>query len=205
MSRYFFDLDNGKANYVDTIGSELSDPKMVQSEAVGFLASVFKDTALDGGPVHLVSVRDEAGRVVFTTVLTLLSEWQDPDERAATVRRPVVLIVEDEFLQRMSAAEIISEGGFDVIEAETADKAIAILESRPDVQVIFTDIKLPGSMDGLKLANLVRRKWPPIKIVTTSAHVTVRQADLPDGGIFLPTPYTSDRVTAVLRECVGAG
>ena len=72
MPRYFFDLDNGRTNYVDTIGTELDEPKMVQSEAVGFLAAVFKDAAHhDSGPVHLVSVRDEAGRVFFTTTLTL--------------------------------------------------------------------------------------------------------------------------------------
>lgn len=206
MPRYFFDLDNGKTNYVDTIGTDLDDQRMVQREAVGFLASVFKDAAHDdGAPVHLVSVRDEGGRVIFTTALTLQSDWQDADDGvgAATVRRPVVLIVEDEFLVRMSAAEIISESGFDVIEAEDAKRAIAILEARPDVQVVFTDIRLPGSMDGLKLARFVRRKWPPIKIIATSGHVTVHQADLPDGGGFLPKPYTPGKITAALRECTG--
>jgi hypothetical protein len=82
MPRYFFDLDNGKANYVDTIGTELDDQKMVQREAIGFLASVFKDAAHDdGAPVHLVSVRDEAGRVIFTTALTLQSDWRDQADR----------------------------------------------------------------------------------------------------------------------------
>lgn len=206
MPRYFFDFDNGRTNYVDTIGTELDEPKMVQSEAVGFLAAVFKDAVHhDSGRVHLVSVRDEAGRVFFTTTLTLRSDWRDADGRgaAATVKRPVVLIVEDEFLSRMSAAEMISEGGFDVVEAENADKAIAILESRPDVQVVFTDIRLTGSMDGLKLARLVRRKWPPIKIIATSGHVSVRETDLPTGGVFLPKPYTPHKVTAMLRECTG--
>ena len=112
---------------------------------------------------------------------------------ATTVGRPLVLIVEDDVLVRMSAAEIISESGFDVVEAETADRAIAILESRPDVQVVFTDIRLPGSMDGLQLARLVQRKWPPIKVVATSGHVAIREADLPDGGIFLLKPDTPAR------------
>ena len=206
MPRYFFDLDNGRTNYVDTVGTELDEREAVQGEAVGFLAAVFKDaTHHDSGPVHLVSVRDEVGRVIFTTALTLQSDWRDADDRsaAATVRRPVVLIVEDEFLLRMSTAEIISESGFDVVEAENADRAIAILETRPDVQVVFTDIRLPGSMDGLKLAKLVRKKWPPIRIVATSGHVSVRNTDLPDGGIFLPKPYTPDKITSVLRKFTG--
>jgi CheY-like chemotaxis protein len=207
MPRYFFDLDNGRTNYVDTIGTELAEREAVRGEAVGFLAAVFRDAAHhDSGPVHMVSVRDEVGRVIFTTALTLQSDWRDAGDRvaAATVRRPVVLIVEDEFLVRMSAAEMISESGFDVVEAEDADKAIAILEARPDIQVVFTEIRLPGSMDGLKLAKLVRKKWPPIKIVATSGHVFVRNTDLPDGGVFLPKPYTPDKVTSVLRKCTGA-
>ena len=207
MQRYFFDFDNGKTNYVDTIGTEIDEREAVRREAVGFLAAVFKDAPHhDSGPVHLVSVRDEVGRVIFTTALTLQSDWRDIEDRCAatTVRRPVVLIVEDDFLVRRSAAEMISESGFDVVEAEDADKAIAILEARQDVQVVFTDIRLPGSMDGLKLAKLVRKKWPPIKIVATSEHFMLRETDLPDGGVFLQKPYTPDKVTSVLRKCTGA-
>jgi CheY-like chemotaxis protein len=99
---------------------------------------------------------------------------------------------------------MISEGGFDVVEAENADKAIAILRKRPDVQVVLTDIRLPGEMDGLKFARYVRRKWPPIKIIATSGHIVVDEGDLPDGGIFLPKPYTFDKITTVIRECTGA-
>jgi CheY-like chemotaxis protein len=73
----------------------------------------------------------------------------------SAIRRPVVLIVEDEFLQRMNAAEMIGDAGFNVVEAGNADEAIAILEGRPDVRVVFTDIQMPGSMDGLKLAQFV--------------------------------------------------
>ena len=84
MPRYFFDLDNGSTNYVDTIGTELDEPNEVRSEAVGFLAEVFKDAAYrDSGPVHLVIVRDEAGRVIFTTALTLQSDWRDTDDQVA--------------------------------------------------------------------------------------------------------------------------
>jgi CheY-like chemotaxis protein len=206
MPRYFFDLDNGKANFVDTIGTDLVGPQSVRSDAIGFLAAVFKDQAHDDrDPAYLVRVRDEAGRVVFTTALSLQSNWQGAENRvgAATVRRPVVLIVEDEFLSRMSAAEMISEGGFDVVEVEDAEQAIEILHKRSDIQIVFTEIRLPGSMDGLKFAKYVGGKWPPIKIIATSAHFAVDQHDLPDGGLFLPKPYTSNRVINALRECIG--
>ena len=122
---------------------------------------------------------------------------------ASKAKRPVVLIVEDEYLLRINAAEMITEAGFDVLEAGNADEAIAILERRLDIHIVFTDIQMPGSMDGLKFARYVRGKWPPIKIIATSAHFDVRQDDLPDGGVFLPKPYASNRVINALRECIG--
>ena len=119
---------------------------------------------------------------------------------AYAARRPIVLIVEDELLIRLHAAEIIGEAGFDVIEASNADQAIAILEVRPDIAVLFTDIQMPGSMDGLKLAAAVKGRWPPIGIVATSGFVHVRPGDLPEGGRFLPKPYNPSQLTATLQE-----
>ncbi|MEA2756237.1 MAG: hypothetical protein QOJ54_2526 [Aliidongia sp.] len=119
-------------------------------------------------------------------------------------KRPAVLIVEDEFLLRMGAVDIIAAAGYEVIEAADADKAIEILESRSDIAVIFTDVQLPGSMDGLKLARAVRGRWPPIKIVATSGQVHVRETDLPEGGRFLAKPYSPVQVTGVLRELTAA-
>src|SRR6476660_2669392 len=115
-------------------------------------------------------------------------------------QRPVVLIVEDKFLLRMDAVEMIASAGFEVLEAANADEAIEILESRPDITVVFTDIQMPGSMDGLKLARAVRGRWPPIKIIATSGHVHIGETDLPEGGRFLPKPYSPRQVTGVLRE-----
>jgi CheY-like chemotaxis protein len=119
-------------------------------------------------------------------------------------KRPVVLIVEDEFLLRMDAADIISAAGFEVVEAENADQAIEILEARRDITVVFTDIQMPGSMDGLKLARAVRGRWPPIKIVATSGHINIGECDLPEGGRFLLKPYSPRQVTGLLRELTGA-
>jgi CheY-like chemotaxis protein len=119
-------------------------------------------------------------------------------------KRPVVLIVEDEFLLRMNAADMIGAAGFEIVEAANADQAIEILESRRDITVIFTDVQMPGSMDGLKLARAVRGRWPPIKIVATSGLDNVAETDLPEGGRFLPKPYSPVEVAGVLRELTGA-
>jgi len=118
----------------------------------------------------------------------------------AVAQRPVVLVVEDDFLLRMDAVDIVRSGGFDAVEAGNADEAIAILEARPTIHVVFTDIQMPGSMDGLKLAKFVKDRWPPIKIVTTSGRVRIAGDDLPDGGRFIPKPYSPAQVIGTLRE-----
>jgi CheY-like chemotaxis protein len=117
-------------------------------------------------------------------------------------KRPVVLIVEDEFLLLADAADMITAAGFEAIEAANADEAIEILEARRDIAVVFTDIQMPGSMDGLKLARAVRGRWPPIKIIATSGRVQVREADLPEGGRFLRKPYSPMQITDLLREVI---
>ena len=117
---------------------------------------------------------------------------------------PVILIVEDEFLLRMDSAEMIENAGFEVIQAGNADEAIAILQARPAIHVIFTDVQMPGSMDGLKLARFVRNHWPPIKILATSGLVRVVADDLPAGSVFLPKPYRGAHVVDALRQMTGA-
>jgi CheY-like chemotaxis protein len=118
-------------------------------------------------------------------------------------KRPVVLIVEDELLLRMDAVDMVGAAGFEVIEAGTADEAIEILEARPDISVVFTDIQIPGSMDGLKLARAIRGRWPPIKIIATSGRLNVGEIDLPEGGRFVPKPYSPGEIAGVLRELTG--
>jgi two-component system, response regulator PdtaR len=115
----------------------------------------------------------------------------------------VVLIVEDEFLIRMDAVDMIRSGGFEVIEAKDADEAIDFLERRSDIAVIFTDIHMPGSMDGLKLAAAVRGRWPPIKIVAASGRANLSAEDLPSGSRFLTKPYSAREIVTTLREVTG--
>jgi CheY-like chemotaxis protein len=119
---------------------------------------------------------------------------------SSSATRPVVLVVEDDMLLRMHAAEMVSDAGFDVIEAADADDAIDILEARRDIAVVFTDVQMPGSMDGLKLARAIRGRWPPIKIVATSGLVDVGEKDLPEGGRFLAKPYRPEAIAVLLRE-----
>jgi CheY-like chemotaxis protein len=114
-------------------------------------------------------------------------------------QRRVILIVEDEALIRLDAADMIREAGFDVVEAANADDAIAILEARRDITIVFTDVQMPGSMDGLRLAAAIRGRWPPIKIIATSGNINIGARDLPHGGCFVPKPYTCAEIVDTIN------
>jgi CheY-like chemotaxis protein len=116
------------------------------------------------------------------------------------LKKRVVLVVEDEPFIRMDAATTIRDAGFDVVEVSNADDAIVILEKRLDISLVFTDIQMPGSMDGLKLAGAVRDRWPPIHIVATSGNIKVTASDLPEGGRFLAKPYNAAQLAAIFRD-----
>ncbi|TNM62893.1 response regulator [Aliirhizobium smilacinae] len=113
--------------------------------------------------------------------------------------RTVVLVVEDEPLQRMMAVDLVLDAGFDVVEAWSADEAVTILESRTDIRIVFTDVDMPGSMDGLKLAASIRDRWPPIELIVTSGHIRMNDVDLPARSVFFPKPYDTEKVTAQLN------
>src|SRR4051812_19102310 len=104
-------------------------------------------------------------------------------------QRPVVLVVEDELFIRLNAIDMVEGAGFEAIVASDADEAISILESRNDIRAVFTDVHMPGSMDGLRLARIVRNRWPPVALVVTSGRTNVLETDLPTGGRFVPKPY----------------
>lgn len=113
---------------------------------------------------------------------------------------PPLLIVEDEAFIRMVAVDALEEGGFSIIEAGDAREALDILERSPEIALIFTDINMPGDIDGLDLAEEVARRWPRIGIIVTSGGVRLASADVPDSGKFLPKPYATDRLVDLVKE-----
>src|SRR5215210_5622540 len=118
---------------------------------------------------------------------------------------PVVLVVEDEMVLRMRAVDIVEDAGFVPIEAVSADEAIQILESRDDISLLFTDIQMPGSMDGLKLTHAVHTRWPHIKIILVSGQIDVTDADKPTDSKFFPKPLDIERMVSELQEMIGTG
>lgn len=113
---------------------------------------------------------------------------------------PVVLVVEDETLVRMTALAIIEDSGFEAIAACNADEAIRALETHGDIGAVFTDVQMPGQMDGIKLAEVVRNRWPAVALLVTSGKGQVLESELPNGGRFLAKPYLPFQVETVLRE-----
>jgi CheY-like chemotaxis protein len=111
-----------------------------------------------------------------------------------------VLVVENEALIRMDIVDQLEDEGFFVFEAANADQAISILAAQSSIRILFTDIDMPGSMDGLKLAAAVRDRWPPVKIIVTSGHRMVEITDLPDGSVFFSKPYRHDGMMTSIRE-----
>lgn len=110
---------------------------------------------------------------------------------------PTVLLVEDEPPIRDLVSEELVAAGFDVLQVNNADRAIAILESRQDINLVFTDIDMPGSMDGLKLAAAVRDRWPPVHIIITTGKT--RPMTIPANALFIPKPYLTRAVVSAIR------
>jgi CheY-like chemotaxis protein len=115
----------------------------------------------------------------------------------------VVLVVEDEMLLRMRAVDIVEDAGFTSVEAVDADEAVAILESRSDIALLFTDIQMPGSMDGLGLAHAVHARWPPIKIILVSGQLKLADIDIPANSRFFGKPLESGEMIAEIQNMIG--
>ena len=110
----------------------------------------------------------------------------------------IVLIVEDELLVREDAAQMLEAAGYTTLQARDAEEAIAILEQRDDIRVVFTDVQMPGSMDGLRLAEVVRNRWPPVELIVTSGQPAPKLDRLPARAKFLPKPYSDTGLIAAL-------
>jgi two-component sensor histidine kinase/CheY-like chemotaxis protein len=118
---------------------------------------------------------------------------------------PKVLVVEDEMMLRMRAVDIVEDAGFTPIEAVNADEALAILESRSDIDLLFTDIQMPGSMDGLKLAHAVHERWPSIGIILVSGKLTPTDSERPTDSRFFGKPLEVKQMISEIREMIGQG
>ncbi len=115
----------------------------------------------------------------------------------------VVLVVEDEMLLRMRAVDMVEDAGFTSVEAVNADEAVAILESRSDIALLLTDIQMPGSMDGLKLAHAVHERWPPIRIILVSGQLRPASIDIPADSRFFGKPLEAKEIIAEMQDMIG--
>lgn len=118
------------------------------------------------------------------------------------IRKPVVLVVEDEGILLMDIVCELRDEGFEVFEAHNADLALKILETHTNISVLFTDIDMPGSMNGLQLSRIVCDRWPQVKIIITSGLSKPAAGVLPNEGIFLSKPYRTSQITDAIASSV---
>jgi two-component system, response regulator PdtaR len=123
----------------------------------------------------------------------------DPENKGVSV-----LVVEDEHLIRMDTASSLEAAGFIVYEAGNSAEAIRCLELHMEIRLIFTDVNMPGSMDGFALARYVRDRWPPVKIIVTSGFTKVHDNDLPAGALFVEKPYYPINIAGKINDLLAA-
>lgn len=126
----------------------------------------------------------------------------DPERFIVTLcsRNSTVLVVEDEPLLRMLAVDMVEDAGFVVLEAGDADEAVRILERRGDIGIVFTDVDMPGSMNGTGLALCVRLRWPSVQLIITSGHYMPSELAMPSDSVFFQKPYIGSRVVATMER-----
>ena len=112
----------------------------------------------------------------------------------------LVLVVDDEAVLRFIASDVLEDSGFRVLEAEDARAALKVLSEHPDVRVLFTDINMPGALDGLDLARETHARWPSIKLIVTSGRAQPPDRDIPDDGRFVAKPYSPDLLVGEIRK-----
>ena len=118
--------------------------------------------------------------------------------------KAVVLVVEDSLLIRMGAVDLVQWAGYEALEASDADEAIRILESRSDIDLVFTDVQMPGTMDGVKLAHYIRERWPPVKLIVASGAAILEESSLPGGSRFFSKPYDEHRITDAMARLLAS-
>ena len=123
--------------------------------------------------------------------------------QALSPTRPVVLVVEDEPLQRLMAIDLIEDAGFEAVAVSCADEAVRVLEARLDISVVFTDVDMPGGVDGMALAATVRNRWPPIELIIVSGRQVPKIDEIPARCLFFAKPYRRSEITHAMQCMVG--
>ena len=118
--------------------------------------------------------------------------------------KAVILVVEDEPIIRFNAVELLNLTGFEALGAKNADEAISILEARSDIHLVFTDVEMPGTMDGIKLAHYIRGRWPEVHLIVASGRTFVKESDLPPSSKFFTKPYDDRKVVAEINKMLSA-
>jgi CheY-like chemotaxis protein len=125
--------------------------------------------------------------------------------RSVSLKPTTALIVENEVLVRIELEFRLTELGLVVLSASDADEAIALLDTHPEIELLLTDITMPGSMDGIRLAHHVRHRWPPVKIIMLSGLIGTQPSELPSDCIFVPKPYSPDILSTALAHMTSIG
>lgn len=116
--------------------------------------------------------------------------------------KAVVLVVEDDMIIRLGAVDLVLSAGYEALEAGDADEAIRILESRDDIDLVFTDVQMPGTMDGFKLSHYIRDRWPPVKLIVASGAAILEESSFPGGCRFFSKPYDDNTIIKVMAAMI---
>lgn len=119
--------------------------------------------------------------------------------------KAVVLVVEDSSIIRMGAVDLVRSAGYVALEADSADEAIRILESTTDIDLVFTDVQMPGIMDGIKLSHYIRDRWPPVKLIVASGKSILEESSLPEGSRFFSKPYSDHAIVDTMAWMLSSG
>lgn len=114
--------------------------------------------------------------------------------------KAIVLVVEDSPVIRMGAVDLVLSAGYETLQASCADEAIAILERRDDIDLVFTDVQMPGTMDGIKLTHYIRDRWPPVKLIVASGADVLAESSLPGGSRFFSKPYDDHAIAEAMAH-----
>jgi CheY-like chemotaxis protein len=115
---------------------------------------------------------------------------------------PTILVVEDEPLVRLVGALLLADAGFNVIEASNAEEALRLLEAGSDIRIVFTDVEMPGALDGFGLARCVHERWPAIGVIVTSGRCEPPRQKQGTPDLFVAKPYASSTLLHKIEACL---